>query len=87
MALKRKYAVLTQLGLAQHYTNDGDLERAERACDSAILLMHGETPTGGLTQREMNAACDAFLKQTGFPTLAVAVVYIENWRHKENLDS
>ena len=29
-------------------------------------------------------ACDAFLEKTGFPTLAVAVVYIENWKREEN---
>ena len=80
--MKNKGEVLGLLGLAQSYVKNGDVERAEECCDDAILLMHGMKPWGGLTLRQLNNACNAFLKETGFPTLAVAITYTKYYRKR-----
>lgn len=83
--MKRKEKVLAQITLAQVCAGGGDAERTEQALNNAILLLRGEKPTLGLTLYELNQACDAFLEESKFPTLAVALVYIEHYRKKAAL--
>jgi hypothetical protein len=60
-------------------------EIALRAIDDAMKLFNTEDDYAaeGLRYDELNDACEAFLEQSGLPTLTVALLYIENWRKQE----
>jgi len=60
---------------------------ALRALDHGMKLFNGEDSynSGEMRYDELNDACEAFLKETGLPTLAVAINYINHWREQEPL--
>lgn len=61
----------------------GDVEAAKGFADRALKFINGDEGDA-LPYADHVRACDAFLEQTGFPTLAVAAVYIENWRARDD---
>lgn len=58
----------------------GDTGSTLAALDAAMKLINGRDHIpGALRYDELDAACDAFLAESGFPTLAVALNYIKAW--------
>jgi hypothetical protein len=61
----------------------GNVDEARGFTDKALKFMNGDEEDSLPYERHVKA-CDAFLKETGFPTLAVASVYIKSWRKIED---
>jgi len=59
-------------------------EIALKCLDTAMKLFNGKDDAEiGLRYDELNDACEAFLEETKFPSLTVALNYIAHWREQE----
>jgi hypothetical protein len=80
----RDEEVISALRKAEIAVREGCYERAERFVDRAAKRLHGsDYVEGGLTYAELDDACEAFLKETGFLSLSSLLIYIKHWLRQE----
>jgi ribosomal protein S18 acetylase RimI-like enzyme len=81
---KRDDEILGAIQHAEIAVREGCYTRAERLVDKAAKRLRNEKYIeGALTYAESNDACDAFLEEAGFTTLACLLNYIKHWQEKD----
>lgn len=82
---QRKTEIISQINNARLALDVGDQGSCLYALDKAMKLFNGwdDSERGTMRYDELHDACQAFLEGTGFPTLAVAHLYIDHWRSME----
>jgi hypothetical protein len=82
--VSKRDEILGALRSANLAVREGCDARAERFVDMAMKLLHGDDYVeGALTYAELNDACEAFLKKTGFLSLSSLLIHIEHWQKEE----
>jgi len=79
---ERRKAILFEISLAQSAMGRNDEATTFYALDKALKIFNGWDDSVRSTVRydQLHDACEAFLKETRFPSLSVASIYIDDYR-------
>jgi hypothetical protein len=83
---KRQTAILFEITLAKSAMERDDKDATLYALDKALKIFNGWDDSGRGTMRydQLHDACEAFLKEAGFPSLSCLLNYIKHWQKNED---